>query len=80
MEEDTIEDITEEQIQNLAKVITKGEMETLAKGVMGLHHALVKNSLDEHGTNLQEFKADMIRRWCYKNPEGNQVRVSFDVY
>ena len=68
------------QIMRLAGVITTNNMECIAEGYLGICHEQIKNTREGNKDKPEGFNRDILRIWCNKNPNGNQVKVSLSVF
>ena len=66
--------ITENIIVRLAEAISAKALEPIALSYMGIEPATLNNLKTEHREDIEGFNRDVIRKWCYRNPEHDQVK------
>ncbi len=63
----TRDQLSDQQIAELASEITATHMETIAAVYLGLEDVLIKDLREQCGTNVERFKRDILHRWKNKN-------------
>ena len=66
--------LTNYQIVILAESISASAMEKIALAYLGVDFDEVQNLKREH-RDVEGFNRAMIRKWAYRNPGANQVKV-----
>ena len=69
--------LTNNQIVRLARAISSRDMESIALGYLDIEDPVIKNIKHENRDNAEAFNREIIRKWMHRNPEPNQVQVSY---
>ena len=72
--------LTNNQIVRLARIISSRDMESIALGYLEIDDPKIKNIKHENRDNMEAFNREIIRHWMHKNPEPNQLQVCFPMF
>ena len=67
--------LTNRQYVQLGRAIPSPDMESIALGYLNFDDETIKNLHYEHRGNAEKFNRDILKRWAYKNPGPDQVKV-----
>ena len=67
--------LTNVHIVKLAEMISARGMDVIAMKYLNIDWEEIENSKMEHKLDIEGFNHDMIRKWAYRNPGPNQVKV-----
>ena len=67
--------LTNLQMVLLGRAISSHNMESIALGYLKFDEETLKSLRYEHRENPEAFDRDILKRWAYRNPGPDQVRV-----
>ena len=73
--EETSGRLTNRHYVRLGRAISSPDMESIALGYLNIDDEIIKSLRYEHRGNSEAFNRDILKRWAYRNPGSNQVKV-----
>ena len=71
--------VTDAHIASLAAVIATKHMESIAEKYLGIDWEAIENLKAEHRGDTEAINRSIIRKWAFKNPGQEQVKVSVNL-